>query len=72
MQFVGIVLLRGSTELSGLHAGGAEVAKFCQEHIAAELLQLEQYKEGKVGESLIRVRYLRLAAGTCSYGKAAG
>jgi hypothetical protein len=38
-------------------AGGAEVAKFCQEHIAAELMQLEQYQQGKVGESLVRVRH---------------
>lgn len=56
---VAMTELHGDTEVGIFGVfdghGGAEVAKFCQEHIAAELLQLEQYKEGQIGESLIRV-----------------
>lgn len=37
-------------------AGGGEVARFCSHHLAQELWQLESFKQGNVGESLIQVR----------------
>lgn len=35
--------------------GGAEVAKFCSKHLADQVFKLEEYKQGKVEDSLIKV-----------------
>ena len=35
--------------------GGAEVAKFCQKYLAAELSSMKEFEEGSMEESLIKV-----------------
>jgi hypothetical protein len=46
------------TTLVQITAGGREVAKFCREHLAAELIGLDSFQQGRIGEALIQVSSL--------------
>lgn len=48
---------RGEAGIYGVFDGhgGREVAKFCREHLAAELIGLDSFQQGRIGEALIQV-----------------